>query len=306
MIKSIQPLRLIVRAGPGGKPVADFVEIIVTGIPEGRNQCLISVSPSSPASGRRVDLHKGSLTVRDASHVDDPFHQAGRSRQHLEGGTRRCRVLGGVIILRVGLVRVQLRVILRIDGIGHLVVVISRIGHDGQHVPGVHVRDDDGGIAGIQRQLGGGDVQMVYPVLHETVCRYLSFENTVSVILRNLHHILFAENLAHLPAAYHVVQEHIFVKSFLEFRTIVHHDNDVFQNLVIYLRRVGIFRVQIQLADIHPVLGDTVSQVFAEANDLLRGPGDVSFVIGVHRLRHDDAVFAQQGHDVALVDLIFL
>ena len=265
------------------------------------------MSVDIPAFGRLGgNLRKGAHTVGLGAYGDDILHQPGTGDHHFKGGARRRRILGCIIILRIGLVLIQLCIILRIYGIRHFVIVISRIGDQGQHIPRVYIRDYTGGIAGIQCQLSRSDIQIVDTMLHEIIGAHASAEDAAEVLFRHLHQPLFAENLTHLPAAYHIIQKHVLVKTFLKLCIFVYHSDDILYYLIVYLRGIGVFIVKLQLADIYPVPGNAVFQIFVQADHLIRLPGDLRGVIGLYRLCHDHTVIPQEIYDIALINLIFL
>ena len=175
--QNLQSFALDVGSASAGQQISYIIEVIVAGVPDGGGHIFVSMPPQLPASGSGRNFPKGSHTVELFVQSDDSLHKSCGGNQHLESGARRRRVLGGVIVLRIGLVGVQFCKVFRIDGVGHLIIVISRIGHHGQNISRIYVRDHHGGIARIQRQLGRSDVQVVDAVLHELIgsdvpCKY--------------------------------------------------------------------------------------------------------------------------------------
>ncbi len=189
-----------------GKLIAYIIKIKVAGIPDRSCQGLVSVSPYSPAFGSKRPLAESSRTIHLAVQGDGAFHQACGGRYHLKGGTRRCRILSCIIILGIRFIRIQLRIILRINGIGHHIIVISRIRNQGKHISRIYIRDDCGGITGIQGQLRRCDIQIVDTVLHKLKGRNCSVLDCVSFFFRNVHQVLFTQDLTYLSAADNIIQ----------------------------------------------------------------------------------------------------
>ena len=184
---------LIIASGSGSQLVAHIVEEVVTGILDGRCHIFIAMSGNFPASGGWCDLGKSTDTVHAALKINHILQKSRCSGYNLERGTGCCLILGGKIQLWAGLVRIQLRIILRIHGIRHFVIVISRIRHHSQHISRIDIRNDYRGIAGIQCQLGRCDLQIIDPVHHKLICRQFTGIQCFFILSRDVHHLLFTQ-----------------------------------------------------------------------------------------------------------------
>ena len=138
--------------------------------------------------------------------------------------------MGGIVQHGAGLVHQQFGIIFRIHGIGHLVVIITRVRHQGQHIAVVHIRHHDGPIAGLQRQLRRRNIQVADPVHHKIESRDRTVKQLLFLLRRNINGILLAENHADLSAAYYIVLDHESVNSLLKFQFTV----QLFKNILTY------------------------------------------------------------------------
>ena len=123
-----------------------------------------------------------------------------------------------------------------------------------------------------------------------------------------LQHTLIVEQKADLPSRHLIVQQHVFVQHLAELHILHQRRLDVLQHRLIDLLGVQIGILPADLRHVDPVHGNGVLQVFPEADDLVRGPGDIGRVRGVHRVAHQHLVVSHQNvrHDVAHVILHFL
>ena len=148
------------------------------------------MSGNFPASGGWCDLGKSTDTVHAALKINHILQKSRCSGYNLERGTGCCLILGGKIQLWAGLVRIQLRIILRIHGIRHFVIVISRIGHKSKYIPGIDIRDHHGSRMRIKGKLRRSNIQILYPVHHKCIGCYTAIQKALLFFFININNIL--------------------------------------------------------------------------------------------------------------------
>ena len=162
------------------------------------------MSPSVPASGRRCDHGKGSHTINLAVKCNHALHQSGGSRYHLKGRARSHRWLGCKIILWHWLIGNQLGVVFCINGISHLIIVISRIRNQRKHFPAINISDYHGGVTWIECQLCRCYINCFNSVHHELICTQSSVKQCCLILHRNVDNALFTKNPAYLISIDHI------------------------------------------------------------------------------------------------------
>ena len=259
-----------------------------------------------PALGRRRYQIKDSQTGRRGSGRDQPLHQRRRGAHHLEGGTRRGFILGGIIEQRVGFVRLQACIVLRIHGICHFIVVVAWVGRHGKNITGIDIRHHQGAVAGIQRKLCRCDVKVSDPVDDKVVGGNLSVVQRRDILLGDINISLLTKDKADLLSPDHIIFQHVFKQLFLIVQCVVQNHEYAVRNLCKNLLRIRILILQIQLCHVHPAHGDGIVQILVQADGLLCLPRLIGGVGGVDQRLRKHTPPKQVFHDVALVNLIFL
>ena len=169
-----KPLQTVL-AGVGpvslhAKLVPDIIEELVTGVGDAADH-IHRAMPCRvyPAVYLRADHIKITVTVHSRTRVDGPLCQARHRHKWLVGGTRSRRLLCRAVVEGLRGTGVQLIIVFAVHGVGQPVVVVSRVGDAGQHIPAVRVRDDHRASAGLQAQLPRRDLQGLYLAAQEIV-----------------------------------------------------------------------------------------------------------------------------------------
>ena len=106
----------------------------------------------APAGRRGVDLLESSAAFDRLPGVDHTFHDPRGSGDHLEGGTRRCSLLGRVVEHRLGRIPYDL---------GHIVAVrdpaavVTGVTYERENRAVRRISDDNRSAEGIQVKLTG-------------------------------------------------------------------------------------------------------------------------------------------------------
>ena len=293
--------------------VAHFIEIHVAGMGDGARKSQRPVGAGiDPAyrggilfvSNAGSDLCKASSageTVPEGKHA---LFQTGRGGNDLEGGTGGRDLLGGIIQHGIGGVLGDLLEIVLIHSVGKQVVVIARIGYQGQDLAVPGICHNTGSSAGIQGQHGRGQLHALDPVDHEGIGGFSSVLKGLQLGLGQGYDALIQKKLADHPGIQCFVHDHVAVDLLGKARTGPGIFQDIIAEGLVDIAVGGGFRVQAGRID--PACGDRMGQKFRKGGRLVLGPAHIYAVGLIDIVSDQDTVVVEVGDQVVLVGLVFV
>ena len=256
-----------------------------------------------PAAQRRLDQVEDTGALEVGAAVDDLLLEPGRRRDRLEGGARRCGLLGGLVVERPGQVGGEGVVVSHVHVVGQAVVIVARVGDAGQRFTGLRIRDNGGAGAGIQGQHGRRQDQVVD--LEEDQVEDLHIptdEGLIDTVVRR-EDALVIEDPDQLAAADAVVEEEVLVELLAEVLVRGEVFLDVLREKIVDLGGIQVGVVRGERRDIDPVAARGIGEVLLQGDALIPGPGQEGGVLPVDgRAVQDLGLGHEEGvDDVALI-----